>query len=325
MRDEDRTTACVWHIASRRGAAPVGRGPAARRVQIERRRVHDSVVAFRGVAPGRFCGPSAAPGGSVGRPVAGGMLREGGQSTSIVSGGRRKVHTSWPDGSEMVEEYDAKTDLLLCACPKRRMLGKTCGVPRQAATPLTRIWFGMACSEKTEGEVSHVSHLPRGGEAKRGSDANLRVNLRFRIRNLPYPESTYGVTIDHADGKIVVRTNNKKYYKRLEIPELAKMGKKLEEAALSWSYANNTLVIGVGWPLRECVLGGLPGCDGACVMCCVCVSTVQEAGGYCAARAGGSTQAEEHEEGGPRGGGGGCGVPATIGRRLLRNASFIYW
>lgn len=36
-------------------------------------------------------------------------LREGGNTTAIVSGGRRKLHTTWDDGSELIEEYDAKT------------------------------------------------------------------------------------------------------------------------------------------------------------------------------------------------------------------------
>ena len=41
------------------------------------------------------------------------MLRRGGTSTSIVSGGRRKVHTTFEDGREMVEEFDVVTDELV--------------------------------------------------------------------------------------------------------------------------------------------------------------------------------------------------------------------
>ena len=33
--------------------------------------------------------------------------------TSIQSGGRKKVHSSFADGSELVEEFDARTDELL--------------------------------------------------------------------------------------------------------------------------------------------------------------------------------------------------------------------
>ena len=34
-------------------------------------------------------------------------------TTSIISGSRRKFHTTYKDGSEMVEEYDLKTNELL--------------------------------------------------------------------------------------------------------------------------------------------------------------------------------------------------------------------
>ena len=45
------------------------------------------------------------------KPIA--MLRQGGKSTSFVSGNRKTVHTTFNDGSELVEEYDVKTDELL--------------------------------------------------------------------------------------------------------------------------------------------------------------------------------------------------------------------
>lgn len=41
------------------------------------------------------------------------MFRQGGKTTSIVADGRKKVHTTWEDGAELVEEYDVKTDELL--------------------------------------------------------------------------------------------------------------------------------------------------------------------------------------------------------------------
>ena len=41
------------------------------------------------------------------------MLRQGGKSTSFVSGTRKTIHTTFDDGSELEEEYDLKTDELL--------------------------------------------------------------------------------------------------------------------------------------------------------------------------------------------------------------------
>ena len=34
--------------------------------------------------------------------------------------------------------------------------------------------------------------------------------FQWRIRNLPYPAENYDISIDHADGKVVIRTKNKK-------------------------------------------------------------------------------------------------------------------
>jgi len=42
--------------------------------------------------------------------------------------------------------------------------------------------------------------------------------FQWRVRNLPYPESTYNITIDPTDNKFVIRTTNKKYYKRFGDP-----------------------------------------------------------------------------------------------------------
>ena len=41
------------------------------------------------------------------------MFRKGGHSTSVNTGTRRKVHTTFDDGGEMVEEFDLRTDELL--------------------------------------------------------------------------------------------------------------------------------------------------------------------------------------------------------------------
>ena len=68
-----------------------------------------------------------------------GMLRQGGKSTSFVSGSRKTIHTNFEDGSELVEEYDVKTDELLGkqitppATPPRRHYSWTA---RRASDPV---------------------------------------------------------------------------------------------------------------------------------------------------------------------------------------------
>ncbi|KAJ8981927.1 hypothetical protein NQ317_002097 [Molorchus minor] len=50
-----------------------------------------------------------------------------------------------------------------------------------------------------------------------------KSNLEWRIRNMPYPIETYSVTADAENKCLIVRTTNKKYYKKLEIPDLDRL------------------------------------------------------------------------------------------------------
>jgi len=164
------------------------------------------------------------------------MFRLGGNTTAIVSGGRRKVHTTFDDGSELVEEYDVKTGELL----ERRRCGKTV-LGRQAE------W------EYLVGEAP-VKWSPEGGTLKEihenplFSRKDTRDTFQWRVRNLPYPHETYDISLDHENRQIVIRTSNKKYFKRIGIPELDKLSLPLMEAALTWIHSNNTLIISYAKP-----------------------------------------------------------------------------
>lgn len=69
-------------------------------------------------------------------------------------------------------------------------------------------------------------------------------SFQWRIRNLTYPADVYKVTIDDEKDQIVVQTSNKKYFKRLDIPDIKRgFNLKLKEENLSWQYNNNTLII----------------------------------------------------------------------------------
>jgi len=150
----------------------------------------------------------------------------------VKSDGRKKVHTTYPDGSEVVEEFDEKTDILL----ERRS---------RRATQLGR---------ETEW-VYEVGQAPQQvfdphSDFMRASASNpifLRKDtpehFQWRIRNLPYPSNVYSVTIDHENQDIVVRTSNKKYYKRIQLPDLQRVKLKMKDEVLSWKHQNNTLII----------------------------------------------------------------------------------
>ena len=69
--------------------------------------------------------------------------------------------------------------------------------------------------------------------------------FQWRIRNLPYPLSTYSVTIDENGTTITVRTSNKKYFKKIPVPDIERRKLKMDKKFLTFAHANNTLIIQV--------------------------------------------------------------------------------
>ncbi len=67
----------------------------------------------------------------------------------------------------------------------------------------------------------------------------------FRVRNLPWEKSNFQVECDKAKNEIVIKTLNKKYYKRFDIPDMKRHILDLDQAALKVNFMNNTLIISV--------------------------------------------------------------------------------
>ncbi|KAJ7376230.1 hypothetical protein OS493_036053 [Desmophyllum pertusum] len=133
------------------------------------------------------------------------------RKTSLVQDGRRKVHYTFPDETEMVEEYDVSSgELLVRKWKKRSSVGR---------------------ESKWEYEIANFTR-------KDNSKA-----FQWRIRNLPYPLNVYSVTVDEDKYSITIRTSNKKYFKRFHITDMERAKLNLEQSAISIAHANNTLII----------------------------------------------------------------------------------
>ena len=77
---------------------------------------------------------------------------------------------------------------------------------------------------------------------------DTKDRFEWRIRNLPYPKETYIIEVDHNKQQIVLKTTNKKYYKRIDIPDLKRLNMVMEESSIAWKYANNTVIISYDKP-----------------------------------------------------------------------------
>ena len=145
--------------------------------------------------------------------------------SQVISGGRRKLHYLYPNNIEMVEEFDVNSNECLLRKWKK---------PKD---------FGEATWEYEIGE-DQKQFNPESDMMAVNKNANpifLRkdtdTRFEWRIRNLPYPKETYIIEIDHNKQQIVLKTTNKKYYKRIDVPDLKRAGDiKLEESELAWKY-----------------------------------------------------------------------------------------
>ena len=92
---------------------------------------------------------------------------EGTQCTTMTSGGRKKMHYTYPDGSEMVDEFDVQTDALLVRKKRRKTmlgsLGEWVYEARAAAAPASLI-------------ASHTS--PPRGQPRRQPNSTRRPGGR---------------------------------------------------------------------------------------------------------------------------------------------------
>jgi len=72
---------------------------------------------------------------------------------------------------------------------------------------------------------------------------DTKDSFQWRVRNIEYAQEVYNITADLEKNEIVVRTTNKKWFKRIPIPDMDRMGLKVEQAGLKFTHANRTLVI----------------------------------------------------------------------------------
>ena len=154
------------------------------------------------------------------------------KKTCLVSDGKKKVHYLFNSGMEMAEEYELKTGaLLLRKFKKKRILG---GEGRW------EIEVGLATAPAGP-EMSQLISESFSNPILSRTDTT--THFQWRIRNLTYPRSNYIVSCETSDREIVVRTVNKKYYKKIRVPDMDRCEIPLDSNALSFDHANNTLII----------------------------------------------------------------------------------
>jgi hypothetical protein len=69
------------------------------------------------------------------------------------------------------------------------------------------------------------------------------THFEWRVRNVPFPPEVFQVTVEKREGavpdEIVIRTSNKRYFKRLSVPEQPR----LSANGLAFRHENATLIV----------------------------------------------------------------------------------
>lgn len=147
----------------------------------------------------------------------------------------KKIHYKFQDDKEMVEEYNVDTQVLLRRAWKVK--GKLGGEGK----------WDVEIGDPIPDATPHIEGI--GADFMESKDQpiltrrNTRINLEWRIRNLPYPIETYSVSANNDERCIIIRTTNKKYFKRLQVPELDRLNLPIEQANIQCSHSFNTLII----------------------------------------------------------------------------------
>ncbi|KAI4498742.1 hypothetical protein M0802_006209 [Mischocyttarus mexicanus] len=153
------------------------------------------------------------------------------KKTAIIQNGNRKVHFLMEDGKEMVEEYNMETNVVV-----RRAWKEKKNLTENAE------WVVEVGDPELKQSNLETFGIQESSNAPFITRRITRISLEWRIRNIPYPISVYSVTAE-TDGTITIRTSNKKYFKKLKVPDLERINLKPEQDRITYTHQYNTLII----------------------------------------------------------------------------------
>jgi hypothetical protein len=153
-----------------------------------------------------------------------------GTRTYMINGDYIKFHTVFKDGTEIVEEYGLYSEELESRRVKKlSMTGKEIWETEIGEAPISRSNDDFLIKENENNPIF----------IRKDSSSEFQ----WRIRNLIGGADNFMVECDKEKQQIVIRTKNKKYFKRFNIPDLVRLNINLDENSMKVNFMNNTLVI----------------------------------------------------------------------------------
>lgn len=170
-------------------------------------------------------------------------LLKAAEKTCLISDGRRKIHYTFSDKTEMAEEYALQTgEVIVRKWRKKSTLGAQ--LPWEFEIGQLEAGLKVNIAEDMAESTSNPIFVRQ----------DTLQAFQWRIRNLFYPASNFKVELNEKDRVIIVKTENKKYYKKFNIQDLDRIGFNLDKNNLSHTFANNTLIITYAKPKEFIVM-----------------------------------------------------------------------
>jgi hypothetical protein len=197
-----------------------------------------------------------------------------GTTTALKVGNKVRVQTSYPDGCERVEEWgvspSSSSSSSSSNTPSLQLLvrrwrspdkmgkvqpwdfevGELAPLPPSPslstlslddASPLSAAALSAAAAAKDASLISSNTTLNPSFLAQ-----DAPRHFVFAVRNCPWPLATYSLSVDAEKDELVLRTSNKKYFKRWRVPALVRMAIAHDESCLDMRHLGdkeNVLVI----------------------------------------------------------------------------------
>ncbi|XP_066149256.1 protein DPCD [Euwallacea fornicatus] len=162
------------------------------------------------------------------------------KKTCLVDKNLKKIHFDFGDGRELVEEYDLSTALLT-----RRAWRFNKGFNKNEET-----WEIEVGDPEPNYKPNDKCMIRENSNQPFVTKSVTKSTLEWRIRNLPYSVDIYSVVVDKASYSLIVKTTNKKYYKKLPVQDLERLGIELEQKDVSFSHKFNTLIVTYNKPKK---------------------------------------------------------------------------
>lgn len=182
------------------------------------------------------------------------------ESTSaIVVAGKIRAHTKFFNGAENIEEWSTKS----------KSLSSMKKLEENAMELLMRKW---RCLDKMgrvgnwEYEISQSNHHVSTEDASLDlisvnrnenpiwSSQWSKPHLLWQAANCKWPLENYSVTVDDNHQTLIIRSKNKKLYRKIQIPALSRANQKLNKAAVSLEYDNKLNRLTILYEKSEAVL-----------------------------------------------------------------------